>query len=665
MRRYSLTARRLILVVAAALIASLALATAGAQAVVVNDGGNYYGVALVPNGPASPGVLPNTTLQVPNPTGSCYDPSLAPDLTWQMHGLVSPLCYHGGAVLTGNETYVLTWDPDRSYWATTKQYVEQFLSDVGTASGSFGSPFALTPQYMGSNGRANNVSLFAGACTDYGNPTNDPSQGGYTCQFGANRSSGAGHNYPLDDPNVGQNDCYATGNNAWGPTPNGPLNTGAGNAICLTDADIKAELQRMLPQMGLPGGNAVKSGIQLQPLVDVLLPAGVEVCLDSTGLNSAGHVCSSNSATPGSGAHAPQAQFCSYHSQVQLGGQEVTYVVQPWSAQWGQGLGCDDADAPNITLPADVTKLAQQVADKLVSPLSQSQLAAITNPGLDAWYGYDSAENGTEINDNGCAGLSGSGLDNVSLNGTTYALQREFNNAGAIETDPNALPCIDWVNLTPTFVVPGPVEPGDNVVFDGSVTASTLMIHNGDYQWSFGDGTTGSGPSVYHQYSKGGNYPVTLSVTDRGGNKASVTQTVTVLGSDGQPVNNTPAPGGSNPSGSLNVHIRLLPQSLKSVLRKGIGMQVSSNKAANGIATVWITRASAKKAGIKVGKTAAVRIGIGTVSSIKNGTVTLHLHLSRATAKKLARLRHVTMTVRLALVAPGNQQSALDAAGHY
>jgi len=670
MRRYSFTARRLILAIASTFVVSLAVVTA-AQAAVVDDGGTHYGVALVPDGPAVPGVLPNG-LQVPDPTGSCYDPSLAPDLTWQLHGMVSPLCYHGGAVLTGNETYALTWDPDRSYWATTKQYVEQFLSDVGNASGSFGSPFAVTPQYTGTNGRAGNVSLFAGGCTDYGNPTNNPSQGGYTCQFGANRSSGTGYNYPLDDPNIGHNDCYVTGTNLWGPTAQGPLNTGTPNKICLTDADIKAELQRMLPQMGLPGGNAVKSGIQLQPLVDVLLPSGVEVCLDSAGLNSAGQVCSANSASPtGTDPHKPEAQFCSYHSQVQVGNQEVTYVVQPWTAQWGQGAGCDDADAPNITLPADVTKVAQQVADKLVSPLSQSEIAAITDPGLDAWYGYDSAENGTEINDNGCAGLGGGGLDNVTLNGATYALQREFNNAGAIETDPNALPCTPSVMLSPTFVVPGPVEPGDNLVFDGSVTASTLMIHNGDYSWTFGDGTTGTGPSVYHTYAKGGNYPVTLSVKDRGGNTATITQTVQVLGSNGQPVAATPPSGGNGgnggngSSGSLSAHLQLLPQSLKSVLKNGIELRVSSNKPANGIATVWISRAAAKRAHIQVGNSRYVRIGIGTVSSITNGTVTLRLHLSPAMAKKLSHLGHVTMTVRLALVAAGSQQFAIDVAGSY
>ena len=403
-----------------------------------------------------------------------------------------------------------------------------------------------------------------------------------------------------------------------------------------------------------------------QPLVDVLLPAGVEVCLDSSG-----NVCSANSDSNSADTPHSEAQFCSYHSQVSVGGTEVTYVVQPWTAEYGQGVGCDDPNVPALTNPINVATLAQDVGARLVSPLSQGEMSAIVNPGMDGWYGYDASDNGTEIDDNGCV-AEPNGLDDVTLNGTTYFIQREFNNAGAIETDPNALPCIDSVDLAPAFVVPGPVEPGDNVLFDGSVTASTLMIHNGSYQWNFGDGTTGTGPSVYHQYGNAGNYQVTLTVTDRGGNTASITQTVQVLGSNGQPAtgggstpSTSPTPSGSGSKNPLNVHLQLMPQSLKTVLAHGIGLRVSSNEAADGVATVWITRAAAKRAHIGVGRAARVRIGIGTVASITNGTVTLHLHLSRSVAKKLAYVGHVSMTIRLALVAAGNEQSAVIAAASY
>ena len=245
MRRYSLTARRLILVIASALLASMAIA-ASAQAVLVNDNGTEYGVALTPNTTLPAGLQVSTS-------GSCNDPSLAPDLSWATIGDVSPLCYHGGSVLTSNETYVLTWDPDRRYWATTRQYVEQFLSDVASASGTFGSPFALLPQYTETvNGQlvhAQNKSVFAGGCVDYGN--NSGGQTGYTCQFGANAPSGTGNNYPT-------NGCTPSGTNVWYGDDNGPLGdepNPASNDVCLTDAQIKTELQDMLPQMGLPGGN--------------------------------------------------------------------------------------------------------------------------------------------------------------------------------------------------------------------------------------------------------------------------------------------------------------------------------------------------------------------------------------------------------------------------
>ena len=643
MRRYSLIARRLVLALSCSLVGSLAV-VASAQAVVANDAGTDYGVALVPN-TSLPGSLDD------NWNGACNDPSLTPDLAWQTTGLVSPLCYHNGSVLQGNETYVLTWDPNRDYWATTRQYVEQFLSDVAADSGSFDSPFAVTPQYTMDDGQihAENVSTYAGGCIDYGNNTGDPSESGYTCRFGANHPSGTGYNYPA-------NGCPVSGNNVWTGQPNGPISTSL-NEVCLTDAQIQTELQAMLPQMGLPGGNASKDHIQLQPLVDVLLPPGIEVCLDS-----AGHLCSANSDAP-----STEAQFCSYHSQVELDNNPndmVTYVVQPWTAQWGQGVGCDDPNAPNISLPVNQATLAQDVGAKLVSPLSQSNIAAIVDPDVaNGWYGVG----GTEIDDNGCGPLAG-GEDNVTINGNTYALQREFNNAGAIETDPNALPCTGTVLLNPAFVVPGPVEAGDNLLFDGSVTASTLMVHNGAYQWNFGDGTSGTGPSVYHQYSTPGNYQVKLTVTDRGGNTATLTQTVQVLGSNGQAPPPTSTGSGSGSGGSsnaLNVRLVLLPQSLKTVLHSGISVRVTSNAPANGIATVTISRAAAKRAHIATGKSRTVRIGLGTVSSVKSGTVTLRLRLAPALAKKLSHLAHVDMTIRLALVGTGNRRTAVVAAARF
>ncbi len=350
-------------------------------------------------------------------------------------------------------------------------------------------------------------------------------------------------------------------------------------------------------------------------------------------------------------------------------------MVQPWSAF----TICDEPDVPTVPPYAAPSVVEKSAGQRLASPLSQSSMAAIVNPQLNGWFGLD----GLEIDDQNACQPIGHGLDTFNF-GTTgqgsYYLQRESNNTTVVNNDPWTYDgCLPSDVLQPAFVTPSLINPGDTVELDGSGTASSLAIPNANYRWDFGDGATGVGPSVSHTYTQSGTFNIKLTVTDRGGNASTLTQTIQVAGSGSQqaPATSSPSsgsggPGGSGGSGSgsksgpsLNVHLQLLPQSLKSVIRNGIAVRVSSNRAANGIATLWITRAAAKRAHIKPGKAGAVRIGLGTVSSITNGTITLRLHLSRAMAKKLAHLGHVAMTLRLQLVAAGNQSLSIDAAGRY
>jgi hypothetical protein len=606
------------------LVALGVTASAGpAQAVVVDIGPQgHYGVALRPG---TRSTLTTAGISAVTASAPCSDPWLASDFVLPDTGL----CYHGGPVMHANETFAMTWDPHRLDWQTTRDYVEQFLKDVGDGSGTLTSPYALTGQYSDAGGRARNASAYGGGCIDFGNP------GGSTCRFPTSVVTGAGHN------DAGS-DCPVTGTNSLWQDPSGIWLPHA-NDFCISDAQIRAEVAQMVSDMGLIG----RTQPGYTPLVVLRTPPGVVDCIDT-----AGKLCSANSAAT--------AQFCSYHAQVSVGGTAVSYVVQPWTVL----TACDDPGLPAWNSDVDVHTAAVEAGERLVSPISQGHMAAITDPGLDAWYALD----GSEMNDNGCLPFP-KAMDQVTVGKSAqnpYWLQREFNNAGAIASDPNGPKCAPNVLLGPTFVVPSPINAGDIVAFDGSVTASTLLISQPDYVWSFGDGTSAQGASVIHSYARGGVYSVKLTVTDRGGNASTTTQSITVLGSGGQQPNDPNNPNNpKKPPHQFQVRMQLVPQGLKSVLRSGVAVRVSSSEPADGISTVTITRATARRAHIRAGRSADVRIGHGTVAGIKNGTMSLRLRLDRSTTAKLARLHHLKLTVALALVGPSGDRATIRAAGSY
>ncbi len=87
----------------------------------------------------------------------------------------------------------------------------------------------------------------------------------------------------------------------------------------------------------------------------------------------------------------------------------------------------------------------------------------------------------------------------------------------------------------PAFVVsPIPVTVFTTATFDASGTTDEGVACGGrcTYQWSFGDGGTGSGMITTHQYRAAGSFTVRLTVTDDRGQTASTTLAVTVVASE-------------------------------------------------------------------------------------------------------------------------------------
>ena len=73
-------------------------------------------------------------------------------------------------------------------------------------------------------------------------------------------------------------------------------------------------------------------------------------------------------------------------------------------------------------------------------------------------------------------------------------------------------------------------------VFDASASRATVAGRTlVSYDWVFGDGATGTGVMVEHRYEFASTYPVTLTVTDSVGEKATTTVSVTAGGTGGVP----------------------------------------------------------------------------------------------------------------------------------
>src|SRR4029077_15543828 len=166
---------------------------------------------------------------------------------------------------------------------------DTFFQNMGAASGSLSSVFAVDAQYTdAANKHATYASTFQGAYTD--------------------------------------TDAYPIVENCADPHPLEGLNYpwGEPDAItCITNAQVEKELKLFISDHSLPTG--------MGTIFYLLTPPGVTVCLDE-----AGSYCSDYSGSQGSTSY--DHSFCSYHSDINpdkaANGDSSTilYAAIPWSA---------------------------------------------------------------------------------------------------------------------------------------------------------------------------------------------------------------------------------------------------------------------------------------------------------------------------------------------
>jgi hypothetical protein len=362
------------------------------------------------------------------------------------------------------------------------------------------------------------------------------------------------------------------------------------------------------------------------------------------------------------------------------------------------------------------------LADLIINQIAIQQQDTMTNPLLDAWQDPSGNEVADECRDYFAGSRGGSvtaqeGSDagtlyNQTMGGGNYYLNDAFNLA-ALKLPYPGVPCINGLNLVPQFTSPNPVASGEIVGFNGmesdiSLNAGFMFSPTAvaqptyaTYTWDFGDGTppvSGYAPgapsenspavlpcaapweapcaaSTFHSFQYGGTYNVTLTVTDIGGNTASVTEPITVVGppppssnpSGGAtgggsttpvtPAASTPpSPGsGSPPTPAPVLGASVQSKSLNKALSGGLAVRYTTNEQVAGSIQVLLDAATAKRLGVHgatatglpAGTPRAIVVGTAVLVTTKAGQGTIRIKFSKSAAARLKRTHKLKLMLRL------------------
>jgi hypothetical protein len=367
-----------------------------------------------------------------------------------------PLTYHGGPVVHSSKAYAIFWRPTGTYIpAGYQSEIAQYFTDVSADSWKTSNVYAALTQYC------QGVATGAKSCTSAANNFSS-----YNVAYGGSTVDATA--FPKT------NNC-----------PNYTLGDDSTSTICLTDAQIRTEVNKVVAAKHWATGLGTE--------FFVFTPAHVGQCQDL-----AGTACYDPAFSSG---------YCAYHSNI---GGTTLYAVQPWADISGCQYSTTNNPYPN-----------DDGADTTINVMSHEHNETISDPLGTAWWDSAGYENGDE-----CAWLAlttkynGIGDYSQTISGDQYLMQSEWSN--------RANNCV----LTNTYP-----QPKATMTTAAGTTAHsvkfTLTVSDTDdtsfrYLWTFGDGTTATTQSPSHTYATAGAKAVTVTVFDAHGDQAHVAQTVTV-----------------------------------------------------------------------------------------------------------------------------------------
>lgn len=329
----------------------------------------------------------------------------------------------------------------------------------------------------------------------------------------------------------GTNQVLAQTQRYLGRFPIAP-SVGAGDRTAtITFAQIEAELNAQIAAGHLPA----PAGPGPQTTYVLLFPANDTVD-DGTG-NQSGF------------------SFCGIHGDTTAAnGNKLLFIAMPDNNNlWTSGCGPSPTAASNET-----ASLGHELTEVLTDPLIADNLIA--------WYGATGSLNEQgEIGDMCATGSGDEGTN--TFNGHTYTVQKVWDQlaAACVVSDSRYQPPSADFSAAPS---------GAQASF--AATASSPNADHGiaSYDWSFGDGSSGSGASPTHAYAAGGAYTVSLTATDDLGFTAHATHQVTVSSPSSSSPPPPPPSGSTGGSSSPPPAIKLAAQTSSTALTSGGGLLV-------------------------------------------------------------------------------------------
>ncbi len=611
----------------------------------------------------------------------------------------------GNPVLHGSNVFLIYWDPTYHYHDDWKELIDGFMENVNREQNTYSDVFAMDEQYSDrSNEPAYNRITYRGSATD-------------TAPY---PTAGCVDPDPLTSYPYFKTEAIT----------------------CLTDAQVKAQLTSYIEENKLPKGMNTVYYVLTPPGVAVCLDGGTETGHCSSYGKGAkktesydNSFCSYHGDINPGGLESGDASTVLYGVIPWTAGGVADgqlAEVDRTEAPECQDGGFNPASKPTIEeyeaephieepnqkeCPTADGYCDTGLADLIINQVAVEQQDIVTDPLLHSWQDSDGNEVTDECRNWFAPTLGGSvreneetgagTLSNNAIGSKFYYLGESFNLA-AVRLNFPAVFCMPGIRLQPEFNGVSPVNVNETVSFDGAESIITLNAGErysksgapehtfAKMTWNFGDGSpevTGYAPgspkceapwltecaeSVYHSYKYGGTYTVTLTVTDVGGNTASVSHEVTVDGPPATPEVSQPPPpappstptpavtspsvvssGGTTASGaSVPVPVAsayVLSQSLKSVLSKGLAVHYQVNEQVAGHVEVLLGQKTAKKLKIHgslatdlpAGSEPEVVIGTGLVVTLKGGGSTTHITFTKNAAAALRHVKKVTLSLRL------------------